>query len=841
MIDCNGNFSQQLSELKVFEDGVMSRSFVGCYFTFVESKLFMKFAVNGEWTDTVETSFTGVGVKPAFTISGDVTYLWNFGETPFAFPPDDTFEPIICRPGSFDSSLSWGYELEVFESSSCVPYTITRSFDLLWSSKGHDGSPPVYIWRQKCATGYTGVGDILTKSKQVPLGALSVATDFCSPPLRYELVFSCSKTSISIWRPIPDEGYVSLGDIFYYSSDVTVEPSRDLCICIPIHSAKKVQIGPRDHYAKISKDSRTTHMSLWGMQGNLGLFCGSKSVSHAGIDLGNLYSFGKDVLNELTGEWFSERSIVSDPSISWACQVLDFLLDNVSGSDSNIFSSSQAFSILVDYVYSNTCPNPFKVVSVLIKFIRTGAEKGFSIIQLGRLKSLCKAVSNMITAKSNDSKKSYGHQLLVDLAVEFERYRLLMDSPETFTSSNFKFIESWATEVSDADKSLARLGEVSILKKHFVKDSVLQTIRNIMSFFYTLEDVEHMNLGNRLFDPSSLSFDLIRKIWFESMSLFSLEESSHPHGLEAFTKLISVPGAEKIMVTIDRRSDISENSSLRITGGSSSFVFKGGENADVYAKPIIFSCSELQIVFEPGAEASDAIIDNWGWAVLVDCCGAAYETRVVKTKLNEYITGDSGSTTLTPLLSPPESIDVASEEIVVAEADSGEAKDSVEESLLTALVADETLTSKPEDPVPNEDLPKEPLVLTDELLAKAFEIGKLVDSNEIALHFETDNTIELSGSISVHENARDPLLYVVSFMYNTPSGIKTIRTPLSNTSVFKMVAPKVSSIAYTFHCVYESKLREFSIEIAPVAPIEALPAETEHTPGVPGWTCGTTR
>jgi hypothetical protein len=862
--------------------GIKYGDVVGCLFDLKEDTIEMIFSVNGAASVSTKYPLGISGVKPVFTVGHSFNIEYNFGEKRFLNKPpySEKYKSVLSRPVDFDNKLAFGYELSV-EASSSIPYKISRNFTLVCHRKSHENDKEAfYIWRSKSEDGFKNVGDIITLTKQVPLGALVVCDMLCVSPVSYDLVFACSKSRISIWRPVPPDGYVALGDVYWDSTDEGNPPWTSLCSCLPLSAVKKTSLGERIVMHKITTDNKSVRVGIWSLGTYHGLFRGSMTVDASSIDSTSLYTFGVDIGNELTGEWSSEKEIISKPSLSWSCEVLDFLFkDNIisGGGFDDIFSNPSVFSKIIDYVSCGSCPSPLKLIPILIKYVQISAECG-KVIDINKLKPLSEAIAQNMGSLSIDAKKTSGQQMFADLIVEYEKYRLVHKQHEANADCPFIYSSDWLNgEISSDEKLLARLIGSSDISTVFAKETMLKRISHVLSFFFSVESSK-LRIVN--FNPMLLSPELMSKVWFNALSLSSTEQSAHPHSMERFSKTITIQGVDKIMVMIDRRSELAEYCTLKISGGGHVFILKGGDTADGYSKPITFSSSEIDILFEFSEEAQSTNIEHWGWAVYVDGVGLAYESAVVMTKLEELPKDESA---LTPLLADfADTLKLNA----VAPASTEHAATTVYTSS-TETVIEPSVTGRflqfEADPlnVPSDDprlfegyvsssntfgtdggeipsiSPSAENIISQEtniaviaqkaeeiLLAKGTEIGRLVDARKMSLPLDTDATIEVKGGASLQEGIANPLVYIITFKYVSGDEPKTTRTLLQSDrdSLFKLNLKKCSEVDYSVHAVLEKTYRALIEELV-------RPPAPETAPTVPGtpikeisqpiaWSCG---
>ena len=139
---------------------------------------------------------------------------------------------------------AWGYEFTV-EPMCELKLNICRAFNEVGQMKINKGSDSgrtasndqsVWVWRPKFNSGsnpdYCSIGDVISTTKTPPVGCVVIHKNMCKSPVKFYKVAVCTTGSspvTTIWRPVPPEGYVSMGDVLGGNST----PSMDTCSCVP--------------------------------------------------------------------------------------------------------------------------------------------------------------------------------------------------------------------------------------------------------------------------------------------------------------------------------------------------------------------------------------------------------------------------------------------------------------------------------------------------------------------------------------------------------------------------------------------------------------------------------
>ena len=231
------------------------------------------------------------GLRPVFELTGHLRYTYNFGQQPFRYATEvDSlvaadlrgWSPLCARPCE-SAEGSWGYRFSA-QPLRDLYVRVCRDFELVAALR-HDegkGSPSpspaeeLWVWRARCSKKSYPCGDLVTTSPHPPRGAIAVDSSQCTPAASYSKVFSSSKLGITVWRPVPREGYAALGDVLVNACSST-PPSLDLCYCLPLWACVECPVGRRLLSCKKGGDSKAFNISFWGVQSDLATFFAAPS------------------------------------------------------------------------------------------------------------------------------------------------------------------------------------------------------------------------------------------------------------------------------------------------------------------------------------------------------------------------------------------------------------------------------------------------------------------------------------------------------------------------------------------------------------------------------------
>eukprot|EP01041_Mallomonas_annulata_P000974 gene974-1892_t len=414
------------------------------------------FSKNGDVTGCMEGVMDPGGLRPVITMSNNFKLQPNFGDVAFKFPPPKStstsasfpgapseWTPLLARPVPAPAASNWGYQFRV-QPLKDLSVRVSREFDLLWkttpavtdTTDARGQTSELYIWRAKSSPEFIVTGDIITRSSVPPRGAILVDRQQCRAPTMFKKVFSSTKLGLSLWRPIPPPGFISLGDLATVPATATA-PSTTICMCVPHWAVQCSTVGERVLMNK--GDSKTSSCSIWSIQSMLGTFFGSPSEHRYVISCSSKKDKDKDsssndiqgigegyslklprVQSMITGEWMDESDVLTMPSLSWTCSLLHFLLED---STTRLKALSQnTFSTLLKYIRSNASPAPLKVIPLLIRMIRL-AQSSDITLNLEEVEGLCQSILSTAVGRVHTDKNIQLPDALlglVDLAVEVQ-------------------------------------------------------------------------------------------------------------------------------------------------------------------------------------------------------------------------------------------------------------------------------------------------------------------------------------------------------------------------------------------------------------------------------------
>ena len=383
---------------------------------------------------------------------------------------------------------------------------------------------------------------------------------------------------------------------------------------------------------------------------------------------------------KIYGEWGDESDVFVSPSLSWACNMLLFLLQSPVSRPYVV--SRQVFQTLISYVRSDSAVAPVTVIPILIQLIRVAAMDGYDL-ELSRLDSLCNAIMKRAVDKVRGDKTSMLSDalvLLVDLVIELlladamSKHRL-SHAQEALTGESFvdsgdtkdEFLEAdnlyaiaikdtptvtspdqvesnpdlvWFDKFQYEDKdleiySLLKLDELNPFFSSTDDFLLLSKLRNTLDFLLGLgvrdEDKNYIDVNHPL-DLQSLPEKLAANIWYEHVSFCALEESMHPYIGVRMVKTVSFPGAVKLHVALDRRSSLGQGAVLRLTGSDHTWEFRGRDEG-LWARTLVLPGCEFTYSFEVDSDGSTNPDHDWGWALVVGAEGPIYEVATASFEI----------------------------------------------------------------------------------------------------------------------------------------------------------------------------------------------------------------
>lgn len=651
---------------------------IGCLFDITYNKIRIWFSKNNKWTNcislTINSLKSGRFYKPYLAIFGKTKLLPNYGETKFIFPPPNdlsdeivdeincisgeysvgnSWKPMRCRPihtavssdincitndaiinNQTSNNLTWGYSFSI-QPLNDLCLKVTREFELIWNTKKDDQNS-LYMWRPiSPLASFVSCGDVITSSNRPPRGAVLVDKKQCKPPKLFVKIFTSSNLGISIWRPIPYPGYISLGDIV---STATHTPELDICACVPDWTVTECDIGNKVLTSKKEAKKKSIY-SIWSISSEIGTFFGSSSeyydipeITVTGCDektlsnIGKAYKLKYNIHNVLSGEWFNELEVLLHPSVTWCCNLVDFLLKNKYARKKAL--TPRLFKCLVRYIRSSSSPEPLRMVPLLIQMIRLSQQMSV-LLPFDIIDGLCKNIIQKAISVSTSNKNivlSNCLVSLVDLVVEVQAYSTIKCEPINHNHSIISLLESSNgitkdstflyddntidtkekeinAKISDkveieeesvsSDLVIKNWFDRSSLNKNlvakskllnsfqldflFVNNSTIRKIKQLLRFFAALgckrfQMSNHLtnNSGNNSGESKLIKHDypsiLLSKIWYDHISNCYMAESNHPYSFNNMKKRKII---KKIVIPGAERLMISFDSRCSLGTGAS--------------------------------------------------------------------------------------------------------------------------------------------------------------------------------------------------------------------------------------------------------------------------------
>eukprot|EP01039_Chlorochromonas_danica_P006368 gene6368-7021_t len=620
------------------------------------------------------------------------------------------FRPVVQAVGS--KKDNWGYEfhvqplediaLELTKSFELV--CSCKEEDSLIVCPSSEGSKQLSVWRAKGSDEYCSLGDIITLDGYPPARGVMVHRSQSQPPLSFRCVFYSSKLNIVVWRPTPPEGYVAMGDVVMQGSNTSFSPPLTSTACLPSWAVVPCNIKKRVAVIKKVGESKTiTNASLWIVNHGLGFFFGSPFESsfssgkcHADFSfsgVGDCYKLRRDVEARVAAEWWKEADIISSPSLSWLERLLTTLLSIEKWRP--LVLQDFVFFALIKYLKSSLAVSPQRVVPVLISWIRHSSRETAEML-LHSTKNLCKAIlTEALTILSKKADMPPSLMLLVDLVVEIQTVHVLESGTKDcnalsrsidrvknkwklFASDNSKEEEThsvveekeseelpakyvvvkkaWWERVTISPQSMKifRVIKFDNLENVFHKESILLKMKQVLKFLYAISDPPSptsaiVEKGSRsAILERSYSKLITSKIWYQRASSCMMIESAHPYRESSMKRRVYFPGADKLTVTFDQRTSLSEGDKLIFTAADVTTVYQGPIPENTLTSDLVFRVDDISIEFVPskadevrGESYSINAENHWGWGLLVSASGPIYECAEVLFDLSQAIEAES--------------------------------------------------------------------------------------------------------------------------------------------------------------------------------------------------------
>ncbi|CAM9123344.1 unnamed protein product [Choristocarpus tenellus] len=296
-----------------------------------------RFSVNGKWSEPTDKGTISTITEdhrqelfcPCFSLRGGTSVSINFGATPFAFPlPTNAFKPVVLREvsilqnnperfgqGNFMEEAStstskkpvdavtsgtpvlrpkhvtwegtdsdWGFRF-VAEPLVGVQYRVVRDLELVCKLGAEDSSGAsgvLTIWRPRVPDGWFSVGDVASLGSRLPSGAVVVRGDSTgcdiSKPAKFRVVYQDKASGYNIWRPVPKQGQVSLGDFACAKKANKVGAMAGAVRCVATWAVEPCPVLQ----CMRREGSPTEAQSIWSVHNGLGTFFGSQTGGRLG-------------------------------------------------------------------------------------------------------------------------------------------------------------------------------------------------------------------------------------------------------------------------------------------------------------------------------------------------------------------------------------------------------------------------------------------------------------------------------------------------------------------------------------------------------------------------------
>jgi hypothetical protein len=318
----------------------------------------LHFSINGSLAQPMGLAFDNLvyveGLRPCLTLNQTCALRVNLGGDPVSplrhVPPG--YKPVSQAPCVSPLGRRWGYLFQVRPLDG-LKFLPVKDFTLLsCDSKGEreraEDAPQ--LWRPKLPRGYASLGDIFSRGCP-PSSSVAVANDgnpMLADPVGYDRVW-CGALSngvlASIWRPRPPPGFVALGDVFSMGDS---EPGAEgdgmnpMVVCVSVDAVEKESLaephwwdpegGAGDSSPEIAETPESSRgVAISRVRNQVGSFLAFPGESKEPLgtrvpDYGwRLLRVSDSVSNIFPA---SEKAVMGDPSILWACWSVSQLVDS---------------------------------------------------------------------------------------------------------------------------------------------------------------------------------------------------------------------------------------------------------------------------------------------------------------------------------------------------------------------------------------------------------------------------------------------------------------------------------------------------------------------------------
>lgn len=212
------------------------------------------------------------------------------------------------------NTIQEGFEEQESYNVNFIQNFPRQDFKMIWSKK-MDDDRYISFWRRDSFKDYYPIGDVAittldhptTDNLERPLHdglSILVKDKDSKKPLDYEKIWDNQhlkgESPLSIWKVIPDDGYVAMGDIVVNGYD---KPSRDIIRCLPRRVVEESgKIGQYLwKYPTAKKDSKGNDipsemsLSIWSIE-SIGFFMARESYLRPDYRKGKIYKIIKKAL-----------------------------------------------------------------------------------------------------------------------------------------------------------------------------------------------------------------------------------------------------------------------------------------------------------------------------------------------------------------------------------------------------------------------------------------------------------------------------------------------------------------------------------------------------------------
>ena len=138
-----------------------------------------------------------------------------------------------------------------------------------------DGTEPITIWRPTIRDRYHPIGDIAVPGINMPKFKTTIIGGAVAKPIDYTLVYDNKLVNqsyrLSIWKPVPPDGYIAMGYVFNTSFD---KPSFDEIMCVASEYLTPKSVNETALWKNTTQEQKTdgfmygSALSFWKVEGS---------------------------------------------------------------------------------------------------------------------------------------------------------------------------------------------------------------------------------------------------------------------------------------------------------------------------------------------------------------------------------------------------------------------------------------------------------------------------------------------------------------------------------------------------------------------------------------------